>query len=171
MIAAASLAAADAAIRSSPNLGKAEGQCRPNESGPVIVVEVAGLKDRRDKLKLEVYPANDEDFLADDNVLVQQGKVFRRVEVNVPPSGAPTLCIRVPHAGAYGLSLLHDRDANRKFGLSIDGIGLSGNPRLGMAKPRAAAVRMATGPGRTETRIVLNYRQGMFSLRPIGKAE
>jgi uncharacterized protein (DUF2141 family) len=40
------------------------------------MVEVAGLKDRTGKLKLEVYPDNDADFLMDDNVLVYQGKTF-----------------------------------------------------------------------------------------------
>lgn len=169
MIVAALLLMADAAVRSSPELGKAEGRCRPGEPGPAIVVSVAGLKDRQGRLKLEVYPDNDDDFLADDNVLVGQGKVFRRVETSVPQSGVPSLCIRVPRAGPYAVSLLHDRDSNRKFGLSVDGIGFSGNPRLGMAKPRATAVRMTAGPGRTETRIVVNYRQGMFSFRPIGK--
>jgi hypothetical protein len=57
-------------IRSTPDLGKAEGQCRTGESGPAFVVDMIGLKDRAGKLKLEVYPATDADFLADDNVLI-----------------------------------------------------------------------------------------------------
>ncbi len=158
------------AIPSSPDLGKAEGQCRANEAGPAFLVSIVGLKDRSGRLKLEVYPDNDQDFLADDNILVQQGKTFRRVEAKVPGDPEPTLCIRIPRAGHYALSLLHDRDANRKFSLSVDGIGFSGNPRLRMSKPKAASVRVAAGAGITAVRIVLNYRSGFFSFSPIGKS-
>lgn len=157
-----------AAIPSSPDLGKAEGRCRPGEQGPSLLVDAAGLKDRRGRLKLELYPANDADFLQDDNILVSAGKTFRRVEIEVPPSGPVELCIRAPAAGTYAVSLLHDRDGNRKFGLSIDGIGFAGNPRLGMSKPRAAAASVQVGAGLTRTRIVLNYRKGLMSFGPIG---
>ena len=40
-------AAAAAQVESNPNLGKAEGQCRPNEAGPAVIVTITGLKDRR----------------------------------------------------------------------------------------------------------------------------
>lgn len=94
--AAASLLIAAGTIPSSPELGKAEGKCRPQESGPAFIVNVQGLKDRRGKLKLEVYPANNSDFLADDNILVSAGKTFRRVEDTIPASGPVELCVRVP---------------------------------------------------------------------------
>jgi uncharacterized protein (DUF2141 family) len=133
-------------------------------------VTVAGLKDREGRLKLEVYPARDEDFLADDNLLVEQGKTFRRVEQGIPASGPVRLCVRIPGPGSYGLSLLHDRDLNRKFGLSADGIGFSKNPQLGMSKPRVAAVAVSAGSGLTNIKIVMNYRRGLFSFRPIDGA-
>lgn len=155
------------ALASSPELGKAEGQCRPNESGPSFLVSVEGLKDRQGLLKLEVYPANDQDFLADDNVLLGAGKVFRRVEEPVPARGPVQLCIRVPAPGAYALSLLHDRDSNRKFGLSVDGIGFASNPRLGLSKPKAAHASAVAGSGPTRTVIVMNYRRNLFSFGPI----
>ncbi len=116
---------------STPDLGKAEGQCRPGEHGPSFMVDILGLKDHTGKLKLEVYPANDSDFLADDNVLVGAGKTFRRVEVNTPAEPTPRLCVRLPGPGQYTVSVLHDRDGNRKFNWQRDGIGFSGNPRLG----------------------------------------
>ncbi len=71
-------------IPSTPSLGVAEGQCRPNERGPAIVVTVTGLRDRRGELKLEVYPANERDFLADDNLLIMAGKTFRRAYRTIP---------------------------------------------------------------------------------------
>ena len=78
------LLAAGPALRSTPDLGKAEGRCRPGESGPALLVEATGMKDRVGNMKLEIYPSNEKDFLADDNVLVAAGKTFRRVEVPVP---------------------------------------------------------------------------------------
>lgn len=158
---------AAAAIPSMPDLGKAEGQCRPNESGPAFLVEVNGLKDRSGRLKLELYPSNDKDFLADDNILVAAGKTFRRVETAMPATGPVTLCIRAPAPGAYALSLLHDRDANRKFALSVDGIGFAGNPKLGLSKPAASKASATVRSGVARIAITLNYRKGLFSFGPL----
>lgn len=148
-------------IPSTPDLGIAEGRCRPNEAGPALIVNVAGLKDRKGTLKLEVYPSNDHDFLRDDNKLVMEGKVFRRVVAPVPQSGPVELCVRVPGPGAYSVSLLHDRDGNRKFGWTVDGIGFSGNPHLGWSKPKAEKTRISAGAGLTRLTIVMNYRHGL----------
>lgn len=152
---------------STADLGKAGAACRAGENGPALVVEVQGLRDRAGLLKLELYPANDSDFLADDNVLVGAGKAFRRVETHIPQSGPVRLCIRAPAAGSYAISLLHDRDANRRFGLSIDGIGFAGNPKLGWSKPAAATATVRIGATPTRTVIIMNYRRGLFSFRPL----
>jgi uncharacterized protein (DUF2141 family) len=159
--AAASSAKEVVPIPSTPELGKAEGRCRAEEPGPAFLVEVQGLKDRAGRLKLEVYPANDQDFLQDDNILIYHGKTFRRVEEVVPQSGPVVMCVRVPGPGTYSISLLHDRDSNRKFSWTIDGIGFASNPRLGWGKPHAAAARANAGPGLTRIGIVLNYHHGL----------
>lgn len=151
----------------SRELGKAEGRCRPGETGPAVLINITGLKDRQGLLRIELYPANDEDFLASDKVLVRAGKMFHRVEMPLQPSGPVQACIRVPGPGTYALSVLHDRDSNRKFGLSGDGIGFPGNPKLGMSKPKAAMAAITTGPGITDTTIRMNYRQGLFSFGPL----
>ncbi len=156
-----------APIPSTPRLGMAEGRCRPNESGPALVVTATGFKDRAGRLKLELYPPNDADFLADDNILIQQGKVFRRVEAPVPADGPAELCVRLPAPGAYSLSLLHDRDMNRKFSLSLDGIGFPNDPKLGWSKPKAASALVIAGPSITRVRIRLNYRRGLMSFGPV----
>jgi uncharacterized protein (DUF2141 family) len=95
-------------------------------------------------------------------VLVQAGKTFARVDVPVPASGPARLCIRVPRAGSYTLSLLHDRNANLKFDFRSDGIGFPGNPRLGWSKPKAAQATMAAGAGLTHVEIRLNYLHGIM---------
>jgi uncharacterized protein (DUF2141 family) len=163
------LADAPAYIPSTPDLGKAEAQCRPGETGPAVLVLATGLKDRKGRLKAELYPANEADFLADDNVLVMAGKTFRRVEMPVPPSGPVQLCIRLPGPGDYALILLHDRDSNRKFGLSSDGIAFSNNPRLGLSKPKAEVVKFAAGTGVTPLTVRLNYRRGLFGFGPLAE--
>lgn len=153
-------------IPSTPDLGKAEGRCRPNEAGPSFLVDVKGLKDRNGKLKLEVYPANNPDFLEDDNILISAGKTFRRIEQSVPASDAVRLCVRVPSAGRYAVSLLHDRDSNRRFSWRIDGIGFAGNPKLGWGKPDASDASAIARSGPTQIEIVMNYRRGL-GMRPI----
>jgi uncharacterized protein (DUF2141 family) len=151
------LAAAD----SHRDLGKKEGTCRPHERGPALIVKAVGLKDRAGNLKLEVYPAEDPDFLAPDAELVAAGKVFRRVEVPVPAAAEPLLCIRVPAPGTYTLVLLHDRDGDHRFEWQGDGIGFGSNPRLGLGQPKAAEARVIAGRGLTRVTIVLNYLRAM----------
>ena len=163
------LLAAGPALRSSPDLGKAEGRCRASEPGPALLVEAVGLKDRSGQIKVEVYPPNDTDFLADDNVLVSAGKVFRRVEAPTPKSGAAVLCIRIPGPGTYSLLVLHDRDMDRKFNYKVDGIGFASNPKLGWSKPKASVTRVVVRSGGvSRVSVVLNYKSGL-GIRPVGR--
>lgn len=156
------LLAAGPALKSTPDLGKAEGRCRPGESGPALLVEAIGMKDRTGNMKLEVYPSNEQDFLADDNILVAAGKTFRRVEVPVPQAGAVVLCVRIPGPGTYAVSVLHDRNTDRRFNWKVDGIGFSGNPKLGWSKPnyRKSSVHVSSG-GVSKIQVTMNYKNGL----------
>lgn len=156
---------AGAQVVSNLDLGKAAGACRPAEGGPAFIVDAAGLRDRTGMLKLEVYPATDEDFLADDSHLIAAGKTFRRVEIAPPSVGPVRICVRLPRPGRYAVSLLHDRNRDHRFSLSSDGIGFGSNPRLGWSKPKASVVSVEAGGGLTPLRIVLNYRHGL-GMRP-----
>ena len=155
-------------VPSSPTLGMAAGRCRAGESGPSFIVTATGLKDRGGTMKVELYPANDSDFLQDDNILINTGKAFRRVVIDVPSTGPVQLCIRAPGPGTWALSLLHDRDGNRKFSLSIDGVGFPGNPAsLGPSKPKVAFAHAVAGNGPTPVTIRVMYRRGLFTFGPL----
>lgn len=168
MILALALAAGPAVTPpSTPRLGTVEARCRPNEPGPALIVDVDGLKDRVGVLRAELYPARDGDFLADDNVLIGQGKTFRRAVITVPAAGIVSLCLRVPAPGPYALSVVHARDGGHGFSLLHDGIGFASNPRLGHSKPRADQASIAVHDGITTTHVVMNYRSGLFSFAPL----
>ncbi|WP_428333542.1 DUF2141 domain-containing protein [Novosphingobium sp.] len=154
-------------IPSSPDLGTAEAACRAGEAGPALMIEVVGLKDHTGRLKIEVYPGTEEDFLADDNKLVMAGKLFRRIDVPVPPEHDPHICVRLPAPGRVAVSVLHDRDSNHRFNWQHDGAGFSNNPHLGYSKPRAETVSFYAGPRVTPVRVVMNYRVGLLSFGPI----
>ena len=158
---------AQGALQTGPDLGKAEGRCRANEQGPAFIVSVVGLKDRTGNLKLEVYPANEEDYLQDDNILLNAGKTFRRVEVPVPAGETPELCIRVPGPGRYSVVLLHDRDRNHRFNWQRDGVGFASNPSLGMSQPEWNETVATAGSGRTRISITLNYLRGLRGMQPL----
>lgn len=140
--------------------------CTQSGDGVPLEVEVDGWKDRAGRVRVELYPDNDRDFLADDGKLLAAGKTFRRVDVATPQSPRVSLCIMAPAAGRYALVVLHDRDGNHKFGLVPDGVGFGGNPKLGFSKPKAQASSVTVAPGGTRTRVVLNYRRGL-SMRPL----
>ncbi len=164
-LAAALAAGSDAAPV--PDYGIADGMCRPHEKGPAVIATATGLKDRRGTLRLELYAPVEGEWLGDDRDLVRDGKVFRRTVLPVPATGPVELCIRAPSAGDWSLALIHDRAGSKKFKLSSDGIGFSGNPHLGLSKPKADAAQIAVGPGVTHISVRLNYRHGLFSFGPI----
>lgn len=169
LIAAAPLLLAQAPrIPSSPSLGVEEARCRANEPGPAIVVVAEGLRDRRGRIRAEIYPPDDAGFLTDDNILVSSGRTFRRAEAAVPASGAAVLCLRVPAAGRYTMMVQHDRDANRRFSVFSDGVAFPGNPRLGRSRPPASAAVFTAGPGVTRIPVTMNYLSGL-SMRPLNR--
>lgn len=127
--------------------------CAPGANGPAALVTVHGFKDRVGNLRVAIYPANEEDFLA-------SGRFVQRLDTPVTPSGPMTVCAPVPTAGSHVVAVLHDRDANGKFGPFRDGVGFSRNPRLGLAKPKMDAVTIDI-TGIKEMSVELNYMHGL----------
>ncbi len=137
-------------------------------AGPAIRANVSGLKDRIGELKLELYPANEADFLKADHDLVREGKVFRRVVVATPQSGSIALCIKAPTPGRYALLLTHNRDGRNKFDFWVDGAGFPSNVKLGRTRPKVSMALINVGPGVTVTDIRAQYLRGLGGFAPLG---
>jgi len=158
------VAASDAAAQSTP-IGSDADACISGRV-PAIRVSVAGLKDRAGRLKLELYPANEDDFLKDDRDLLKEGKFFRRIWAATPQSGPVTLCIRAPGPGRYALLLTHDRDGKNKFNFWKDGAGFPSNQKLGRSRPKLQQALINVGPGVTTTTIQVQYLRGLSGFGP-----
>lgn len=148
-------------------LGSDAQACASND-GPAIRVDVTGLKDRTGRLKLELYPANEADFLKDDRDLRKEGKFFRRVWAEVPQSGAIQMCIRAPAPGRYALLFTHDRDNRNKFNFMRDGAGFPSNTRLGRSRPKLAEAVINVPAGVVTTSIRAQYLRGLGGFSPLG---
>jgi uncharacterized protein (DUF2141 family) len=143
-------------------IGPDAAACAPG-NGPAILANLIGFKDRKGGLKLELYPATEDDFLKDDRDLIKEGKFFRRVRVETPPAGNVSVCIRVPRPGRYALLATHDRDLKNKFNFFQDGAGFPSNKRLGMSRPKLAEAVIDVGSGVATTTIRMQYLRGVLS--------
>lgn len=135
--------------------------------GPAVRANISGLKDRTGRLKLELYPANETDFLRDDHDLEREGKTFRRIWAPMPASGPVALCIKVPQPGRYAIFFTHDRDGRNKFDFWKDGAGLPSNARLGRARPKVGQAIVEVGRGVTTTNIQAQYLRGLAGFGPL----
>lgn len=164
------LAAAGCALAFTPAgaqgrvLGEDSAAC--SSGGPAILATITGLKDRTGRLKLELYPANEQDFLRDDFLLVREGKTFRRIWADTPNSGAVQICIRVPRPGRYAILFTHDRDGRNKFDFWKDGAGFPSNTRLGRSRPKLEQALIDVN-GVTQTTIRAQYLRGLGGFAPL----
>jgi uncharacterized protein (DUF2141 family) len=135
--------------------------------GPAILVSVVGLKDRKGELKLELYPANEEDFLKDDRDLLKQNKLFRRVRAPTPLQGDPQLCLRLPRPGRYALLLTHNRDGKNKFSVWSDGAGFVSPKKIGRSRPKLAQALVDVSMGVRSVTIQPQYLRGLSGFGPV----
>ena len=148
-------------------LGPDAEACSHTASGPSVLIRVYGFKDRAGNVRVELYPATPEDFLASRTKLIAEGKVFKRIDVPTPAEDDARVCVELPDFGTYALSVLHDRNASGKLDPFSDGYGFPNNPRLGYGKPDVD-VATFTAFGKLTLNIVLNYWTG-FSAKPLNK--
>jgi uncharacterized protein (DUF2141 family) len=167
LIATAAAAPADSRAR----IGGQDAAACADSAGPAIQANITGLKDRTGRLKLELYPATESDFLKDDTLLIAEGKVFQRVWTPVPPSGAVAMCIKVPKPGVYALFFTHDRDGKNKFNFWRDGGGVPSNIRIGRARPKLTTATIEASNGVTVTTIKAQYLRGFSGLGPLKVGE
>ena len=135
--------------------------------GPAIQANIVGLKDRAGEVKLELYPANETDFLRDDYLLQQEHKTFRRVTALTPKSGAVSICIKVPGPGRYAILFTHNRDGKEKFDFWTDGAGFPGGERMGRSRPKLNQALIDAGPGITNVTIRAQYLRGLGGFAPM----
>lgn len=135
--------------------------------GPAFLVRVDGLKDRVGRMKVELYPATDADFLKPDHDLLKEGKTFRRVWADVPAQGPVAMCIRAPAPGSYALVFTHQRKGTQKFDIWVDGVGVPGSAKIGRSKPSMNEARVAAGRGVTAADITVQYIRGLGGFAPV----
>jgi len=150
-------------------LGSDAASCVQRDSS-AIEVTIQGLKDRTGSLKLELYPATEEDFLKDDRDLIAQGKFFRRVWSTTPANDPITMCIKAPAPGRYALFVTHDRDGKNKFNVWTDGAGVPSNERLGRSKPKLSQAIVNVPRGVARVTVRAQYLRGVIpSFGPVGR--
>ena len=134
--------------------------------GPAVLAQITGLKDRRGELKLELYPANEQDFLKDDRVLAREGKLFRRVRAAIPAQGPVAMCMRVPRPGRYAILFTHDRDGKGDFSIWSDGAGFASSQKLGRSRPKLRHAALDVPAGVTRVRMRAQYLRGFGGFAP-----
>lgn len=142
------------AMLAQPSVAQAIGQdaaaCSGSGHGTALLVRIEGLKERSGLLRVSTYVASDADWLV-------KGRTVRRIDIVVPATGEPEVCVALPKSGRYGVAVLHDRNGDHKVNIFKDGGGFSNNPKFGWSKPDAKAVEFAAGPGLTTVDIRLKY--------------
>ncbi len=128
--------------------------CAPGK-GPAVRVDITGLKSADGNLFVRTYHARKSDWL-------KSRRYFARVDT-VPRSGSMAVCVPLPSAGDYALTVQHDINGNRKKDLSVDGVGMSNNPKvktfLGIPRPpKLDKTRFSAGAGVTRVSVEVRYR-------------
>ncbi|MFN7175890.1 MAG: DUF2141 domain-containing protein [Thermaurantiacus sp.] len=133
-------------------------KCARDAAGPAVHVRVTGFRDRQGQLRVQVYRASEEEYLA-------SGRYVARVDTPMTAAGDMAVCVPLPSAGPHVVAVLHDRDASGRLNPWRDGVGFAGNPRLGLSKPPLPRVTVEVAGVHRET-VVLNYLRGL-SVRPL----
>lgn len=132
--------------------------------GPALLVRVHGFKQATGRLRFKLYNATSREYLGKTSQI-------SRVVVPVSRGGSIDVCLPVPKAGAYVVSVAHDLDSDNKIETS-DGGGVTGNPRISLSdaitgrKPPLGAVTVRVGGSTVIAPVRLMYKQGL-SVGPV----
>ena len=157
LIASAALAAAGTAVFAFP--ASASGSaCAPGK--PSVVVHVAGFKQAAGKVKVSLYGADADRWLA------KGGKIAK---ASVPVTGkAMDICMPVPAPGRYAVAVHHDLNVNGERDRR-DGGGYSRDPKVSLLNPKPSFAKAAFTVGNQPARVgvTLLYMKGL-SVGPVG---
>ena len=158
-IGAAALAVA--APAAAAPIGPEAAACKRGARSPAVLVTVAGFRERRGTLRVQIYGSNPADFLA-------RGRGLERIDLPVTRSGPMAVCVALPRTGRYAVAVRHDADANGRTSWA-DGGGFSRNPALSLTRlrPTYDEVAISVGKGVRAVNVRLLYREGIF-VRPAG---
>lgn len=158
-LALAGLVAAPPAMGAAPGLGAKIGNdmslCAIGK-GPAIRLAVTGLKSSAGNLFVRTYHARSSDWL-------KSRRYIHRIETR-PRQGTATVCVPLPQAGDYAITVQHDANGNRDTDLAVDGAGISNNPKIGSLlgliprPPGVEKARFTAGPGVSRMTIAIQYR-------------
>jgi len=138
-------------------LGPDPQACGTGATGPAMLVHIEGLKSRTGAIRVQSYGGNPDTYF-------DKGAYLRRIETPVPVNGAIDICMPVPAAGTYAISVRHDVDGSGSTGMK-DGGGMSGNPHMSLGdlifkrKPDPRQVQVSV-QGVVRVPIVMNYVRG-----------
>jgi len=124
--------------------------------GPAVRLAISGLKSNAGNLFVRTYHARGSDWL-------KSRRYIHRVDT-VPRKGTTTVCVPLPAAGDYAITVQHDVNGNRDTDLSIDGAGVSNNPKIGSflglipRPPSLGQARFTAGAGITRMTIAVQYK-------------
>lgn len=127
---------------------------------PGVLVHVAGLKQARGQLKISLYGADQDRWLA------KKGRISR---VKIPVTGrSMDVCMPVPAPGRYAVAVHHDFNFNGERDRH-DGGGYSRNPKVSLFNPKPSFDRAAftVGTGTARVGVTLLYIKGLS----VGPAE
>jgi uncharacterized protein (DUF2141 family) len=122
-------------------LGPQAEACAPGSGRAAMLVQIAGLHRQGGLLRVQAYGGDPQRYF-------EKGSYIERIDVPLPVKGPVEVCLPVPHAGAYAVSVKHDVTGDGGWSLA-DGGGFSGNPKVSpmdallKRKPSADKVQVA----------------------------
>jgi len=155
---AAGVGLAAAAVAAFPAHAAGTSGCSAGK--PSVLVHLAGFKQPRGQVKLSLYGADADRWLA------RKGRISR---VKIPVTGrSMDVCLPVPAPGRYAVAVHHDFNVNGERDRQ-DGGGYSRNPKVSLLnpKPEFAKAAFTVGNGPAKVGVTLLYIKGL-SVGPAG---